>query len=169
VLPLKGFRNLLEAWSRLPADLHERSTLAIVGDGVDLPQLRSLAAAYGLTNIRFAGAQTPSELARYYAAADIFVLSSLAEVWGLVVNEAMSFGLPVLASQYAGASQELVKPEVGRLFDPADVAQFAQVLREWAEAPPPKNRHACWQIMDRVSFDQSVEGITGMLRSMGIT
>lgn len=62
-----------------------------------------------IPNIMFVGPQDPEALARWYSVADVFVFPSLVDVWGLVVNEAMACGLPVLASKYAGASQELVR------------------------------------------------------------
>ena len=62
-----------------------------------------------LENIHFEPFKTKSELAEYYAAADVFVLLTRGDVWGLVVNEAMSFGLPVGASDQCVAATELVQ------------------------------------------------------------
>jgi glycosyltransferase involved in cell wall biosynthesis len=61
-----------------------------------------------------------STLARYYAAADIFVLPSRSETWGLVINEAMEFGLPIVTTSAVGAAADLVAPGTNGLVVPPD-------------------------------------------------
>jgi glycosyltransferase involved in cell wall biosynthesis len=61
-----------------------------------------------MPNVYFAGFQDPSHLPRYYGVADIFVLPSQCEPWGLVVNEAMASGLPVIATGNVGAGRDLI-------------------------------------------------------------
>jgi glycosyltransferase involved in cell wall biosynthesis len=163
-LARKGFQNFLDAWSRLPQELHERICAVIIGDGDYLEHLKSAAAARGLRNVSFAGAKSAAQLARFYAAADIFVYPSLEDVWGLVVNEAMCFGLPILASQFAGASQSLVAgSNVGLVFNPADIDAFAVKLGEWARQPPAPAPEACRQILKNVTFDRSRQAIERMV------
>lgn len=160
----KGFQNFLEAWGRLSEQEHAKISAVIVGDGDFLSDLKHQAAAASLRNVRFVGAQSPDQLARYYSAADVFVIPSLEDVWGLVVNEAMCFGLPILASQFAGASQSLVAGStIGRLFNPADIDEFATRLLEWAESPPPMSRAKCRQILAQQTFDRSVESINALI------
>jgi len=163
-LPRKGFQNFLRAWSRLPQDLHARISAVLVGDGHYLHELMDYADCHALHNLRFAGAKTPKELARYYAAADIFVFPSLEDVWGLVVNEAMCFGLPILASRYAGASQALLSDgRIGSIFDPADIDEFASKLRSWAIEPPARAPEACREILKDVTFAASSAAIQLMI------
>jgi len=163
-LPRKGFQNFLDAWGRLPRELHARLCAVIVGDGNYLEHLKSAAAARGLGNVRFSGAKSAAQLARFYAAADIFVFPSLEDVWGLVVNEAMCFGLPVLASQFAGASQSLVAGSgIGLVFNPADIDEFAARLCEWARRPPAPAPGACREVLENVTFDHSRDAIQRMV------
>jgi len=163
-LPLKGFQNFLKAWSSLPQDLHARASAVLVGDGEYLPDLQELAGMLSLKNVTFAGAKSAHELARYYVASDIFVFPSLVDVWGLVVNEAMCFGLPILASQHAGASQALVANSgVGVIFNPSNIDEFASRLREWAERPPARDSTACHQILKDVTFNASSAAIQQMI------
>ena len=69
-----------------------------------------------------------------YAMADVFVLPSGAEPWGLVVNEAMCFGLPVIASDRVGAAADLVKPgSNGFVYPAGDVPALAQLLEQVLE------------------------------------
>jgi UDP-glucose:(heptosyl)LPS alpha-1,3-glucosyltransferase len=71
-----------------------------------------------------------SEVARYYAAADVFALPTLYEAWGLVIVEAMATGLPVLTSRLAGASVAVQEGATGNLLDdPRDQAEIIAKLR----------------------------------------
>lgn len=65
-----------------------------------------------LDNVHFVGFKTKRELAEYYAAADLFILLSRGDVWGLVVNEAMAYGLPVITSDRCIAGLELIKNDI---------------------------------------------------------
>jgi glycosyltransferase involved in cell wall biosynthesis len=163
-LPRKGFHNFLTAWGRLPPDLHPRISAVLVGDGHYLPHLKQYAERHALRNVHFAGARSGAELARFYAAADIFVFPSLEDVWGLVVNEAMCFGLPILASRYAGASQSLLADSrVGSVFDPADIDEFAARLHSWALAPPARAPDTCREVLKDVTFMASSAAIRRMV------
>lgn len=167
-LKRKGFQNFLDAWARLPAETQAHSRAVIVGDGDFLPSLKTQAARAGLNNVAFAGSQPPGQLARYYAAADVFVLPSLEDVWGLVVNEAMCFGLPVLASQFAGAAQSLVAgSDVGVVFNPVNIEEFSRQLLAWAEAPPPRAPGACRQRLEHMTFDRSIAALNDMVAESG--
>ena len=72
------------------------------------------------------------ELPLYYGLAGAFVLPSLTEPWGLVVNEAMAAGLPVVVSDRCGCASDLVRPgENGFAFDPCDIEQLAALLGQF--------------------------------------
>ncbi len=83
----------------------------------------------------FAGPRTGAELDRSYAAADLMVLASRAETYGMVVTEALARGLPVIATEVGGLTEALgdgddgVRP--GLLVPPEDPAAFAGALRSW--------------------------------------
>jgi len=62
-----------------------------------------------LENVHFVGFKTKEELAYYYAAADVFAMTTEGDVWGLVINEAMSYGLPVVSTDRCIAALEMVK------------------------------------------------------------
>jgi len=107
--------------------------LVLVGDGPEAGALRELAARRALRQAVFAGARQPAELPAIYAAADLFVLPSRHEPWGVVVNEAMAAGLPVVLSDRVGAAEDLVRDGAnGRLVPAGDAARFAAAIGEIA-------------------------------------
>lgn len=131
---------LLEA----QAILESRGTapwLVLAGDGPEAKTLRDLAAARRLSRVRFAGSRQPSELPGIYAAADLFVLPSRHEPWGVVVNEAMAAGLPVVLTDRVGAAADLLRDGVnGRLVPPGDPQRLAAAIGEIAADPETRRR-----------------------------
>lgn len=83
--------------------------------------------------IRMAGPRTGAQLAASYAAADLLVLPSRAEAYGMVVTEALARGIPVLAAAAGGVPESL--GEDGLLVPPDDVAALAAAVRRWFDEP----------------------------------
>lgn len=85
-------------------------SLVFVGNGPLRTELEKYTKEHSIKNVHFTGFKNQSEIPRYYAIADIFVLpSGFGETWGLVVNEAMCFGLPIIVSDVVGCGPDLVK------------------------------------------------------------
>ncbi len=131
--PEKNIENLLAAWF----DYRQAGgtwPLVLVGDGPSAPALLGQAAASPFrADVLFAGLHTSRELPRFYAFAGCFVLPSLREPWGLVVNEAMAAALPVLVSSRCGCAEDLVKEgSNGFIFDPSSISELTDRLQEMA-------------------------------------
>ena len=104
--------------------------LLIVGSGPEESDLKDFCKEKKLKNVFFKGFKQQEELAKHYALADIFILSSFEEVWGLVVNEALASGMYVLSSKYAGASYDLIKVGWnGEIFDPNNVDEIVDLIK----------------------------------------
>ncbi|HYP39550.1 MAG TPA: glycosyltransferase [Chloroflexia bacterium] len=120
----KGIEYLLNALPILKErelDIH----LTLVGEGRNREEYQALARRLGVTGMcHFHGMAPHGEIARFMSEADIFVLPSLAETFGVVLVEAMSAGLPVVATR-CGGPEELVTPELGVLVGPADAEALA--------------------------------------------
>src|ERR1700687_2061796 len=115
----KNVAGLIRAWVEY-RNCGGTWSLVLVGDGPAAGTLRALATESGQKEeIYFAGHKRSEELPKYYAFAGCFVLASKREPWGLVVNEAMASGLPVIVSNRCGCAEDLVIPGVnGIIFDP---------------------------------------------------
>jgi glycosyltransferase involved in cell wall biosynthesis len=125
--PWKGPLDLLEAFSQSNV---EQSYLVFAGDGPLRGKLEKRAAELGVAErVRFLGFKNQSQLPSVYRSADILVLPSHFEPFGLVVNEAMVCGLPVLVSDRVGARFDLVRAgETGYVFPAGDVSALAGIL-----------------------------------------
>jgi len=112
--------------------------LTIAGDGPLYGEIARRIAELGLTeHVHLVGRVSYEELPALYASAGAFVLPSLAEAWGLAVNEAMAAGLPLLVSKGVGCHLDLVQEGVnGHVFDPQNTGQLATLLN--AVATPSK-------------------------------
>lgn len=126
----KNVLCLLRAYKMYRDASSERPwSLVIVGSGPQEKALQTLAAELGLEGVHWVPFRQLDDLPVYYASASAFVLPSTLEPWGLVVNEAMACGLPILASSQCGCVHDLVFPGLnGWVFDPADVAGLAALL-----------------------------------------
>jgi glycosyltransferase involved in cell wall biosynthesis len=130
VVPRKGFDVLIAALAKL-GDLPWRLTIA--GDRTRDPaaaaQLDADIAECGLTGrVEVLGALPQEQIAALYAGADLFVLASRFEGYGMAFAEAMAHGLPVVGTM-AGAIADTVPPEAGVLVEPNDAKALARALR----------------------------------------
>lgn len=137
----KGVDTVIEALPGLQAMTRQPVEYWVVGDGTDLPRLRALAAIRGVTEqVRFLGRVSPEELARCYAACDIFVMPSRGEGFGIVFLEAMAFGKPVVASTAGACPEVVIDGETGILVDYGDVAGLTAALSRLAAEPDLRRR-----------------------------
>ncbi len=136
LIPLKGIipfaRILRDEATRSKRSIHWQ----VIGRGADEEQLRAIDWPTNFT-LEIGGYREYQELPALYASCDVFVMPSLADEWGMVVNEAMASGLPVLGCAGTQAVEELV--ETGRsgwIYGPGDEAGLRQALREMLDAEP---------------------------------
>lgn len=117
--------DLLKAFE----DISEKAMLIFVGDGALRQILEKHAQEKDIKNVFFLGFKNQSEISKYYAVADIFVLPSSFEPWGLVINEAMCFGLPVITTEETASSRDLVKNrENGFVYRAGDIGSLKKIL-----------------------------------------
>ena len=130
--------DLLQAFARLVSDPAARQPyLVMVGDGEQRDFLKQRARTLGIeASVCFAGFRNQSELPRFYDLCDVFVLPSLLEPWGLVVNEVMNAGRAIIVSDEVGAAFDLVRDgENGFVFPAGNVDALTDRLRRVLSDP----------------------------------
>ncbi len=124
--------DLLAAFSKLceRGSCYAPPYLVVVGDGPERAALEAQARALNLTAaVRFAGFRNQTELPGFFALAEVFVLPAQHEPWGLVVNEAMAAGRPVVVSSDVGAAADLVQDSVnGFVYPTGNLDALASAL-----------------------------------------
>lgn len=124
----KGFDILLEAWNK---ELDEKYALVIVGGGEEENQYKEYISKHNLKNVHLVGFKQKKEIFEYYKAADIFVLPTREDIWGLVINEAMAFGLPVVSTDMCLGAVELIENDMNGYIVPVnDSSKLAKAMKK---------------------------------------
>ena len=132
----KGVFDLLDAYSQLAPELRAATELLFVGDGVEQPELEARAAAIHPGTIRFAGFAHREQLAVYYALAEALIFPTHTDPWGLVVNEAMACGIPIVATDAGGCVVDLVQDGWNGYVVPKSApGRLAEALAKVATSP----------------------------------
>jgi glycosyltransferase involved in cell wall biosynthesis len=164
----KGVFDLLQAYEALGPELREQVGLVFVGDGPVGSALQKRAAAIGSGSVQFAGFAHRQELATYYALADVLVFPTHTDPWGLVVNEAMACGLPVIASGAAGCVADLVGDGWnGRVVVAGQIAQLTSAMEELARNSELRSlmSRRCRQRIAQYSPEAWATGLAGAVLS----
>jgi len=157
----KNLRLLVDALKAM----EQPAELAIVGDGPGLTELTSQVDELGLNNVRLAGRAERSELSGWYRWADVFVLSSHKEGMPLAALEAMSFGLPIVATDVPGLRE--LCADAGVLV-PSDPLAFARALDSLAVDSAARQRLADQSLAAclGLGWENSLELIEGLYQEV---
>lgn len=122
---IKAPKDLLRAFISIA---RRDAALVMVGDGRQRRELQDMVRDSGASNVRLVGFLNQSQMPKAYAIAQVLVVPSRQEAWGLVVNEAMNFALPIVASDQVGAVPDLVGDDNGWVFPAGNVPALAKLL-----------------------------------------
>lgn len=123
LIPKKRPFDVLKAYEKLNK---ANASLVFVGTGKLKPLLEKYTTQKNITNVYFYGFVNQKELKQFYSHSDIFILPSQSkETWGLVINEAMNFGLPIIASDTVGCAIDLVKNN-GFIYPVGDIEKLKE-------------------------------------------
>jgi 1,2-diacylglycerol 3-alpha-glucosyltransferase len=152
LVPEKGVFDLLEAYARLESGLRSEVGLVFAGNGVCRQELAQRAKRISPGLVCFPGFAHREDLAGLYALAETLVLPTHTDTWGLVVNEAMACGLPIIVSSVAGCSSDLVEDGWnGYVVPPRDAGRLSvaiDVLLRRPELKQPMTAHCQERIRD---------------------
>lgn len=163
-IPRKAPLLLLDAIATLKKS--ERLVLIMLGDGVLRAEVEARARETLGDRVFLPGFVNQTQLGRYFRAADVFVLPSIYETWGLVVNEAMHFRLPALVSSGVGCIPDLIREgETGWTFPVGDAKKLANHIQVFLDAPDRvrKMGAAAGEHIRGYSIEASAAGITQAL------
>lgn len=136
IKPRKGVHLLLQACARLAQQGQEDYTIWVVGDGEQRSELEVFCQEHNLSErVKWIGQVKYEHLGRYFAKADVFVLPTLEDTWGMVVLEAMVVGKPILCSKWAGASELIQEGKNGYCFDPHNPTELAEKMQRFIADP----------------------------------
>lgn len=162
--------DLLEAYLQLSAEkpASARPYLLIVGDGEERAALEArIAATNSAADIRMLGFKNQTELPRYFDLCDVFVLPSVHEPYGLVVNEVMNAGRPVIVTDEVGCSEDLIQHGVnGMVFKAGNAAELARAI-DFVLASPERTRSMGEQALSHIrkfDFERDITGLRSALR-----
>lgn len=158
----KHASDLLQALSQLAGKLREGPALIIVGDGEETGPLQQQVREARLAHVYFAGFQNQSALPAYFALADVFVLPSQHEPWGLIVNEAMAAGCAVVVSSDVGAAPDLVRDGVnGFVYPFGDVGALTHAIAKVLQTPGVSQRmgQASAEMIRTWDFEADIRGL----------
>jgi glycosyltransferase involved in cell wall biosynthesis len=154
---VEAYRNFIQ--NRALAD---RPYLLMVGDGEQRAALEARTLELGLADVRFAGFRNQSELPRFFQLADVFVLPSRHEPWGLIVNEAMAAGCPVIVSSDVGSHVDLITDGIeGCVFPVGDIQALSEALQRVFDSAETAARmgEAARKRIRSWSFEEDVQGL----------
>lgn len=163
--------DLLEAYLKLSWSQEKgpRPYLLIVGDGEKRAELEKRAASAAPGDVRFLGFRNQTALPSFYDLCDVFVLVSVDEPWGLVINEVMNAAKPVIVSTEVGCQQDLVEDGVnGFVVAPRDIVALTSAL-ERVLADPSTTRAMGQKSLEKIgnySFDRNVSELRRAFQAM---
>jgi 1,2-diacylglycerol 3-alpha-glucosyltransferase len=170
LIPSKGVFDLFDAYTLLPAELRAEWGLVFVGSGAAMHELQQRAAHEQSGSIKIAGFAQREQLAAYYGLAEALVFPTHTDPWGLVVNEAMACGLPIIASDAAGCTADLVRDGWNGYVVPAgDVRQFAAAMEKIAACKELRSKMAehSLELIAQYSPEACATGIANAVLSRG--
>lgn len=120
----KGYDILLKSCQEV-----SDTNLYIIG-GKPTQEYLEIKEKYRLNNVYFLDFMKKEDLAKYYKAADFFVLPTREDIWGLVINEAMSYGLPIITTNKCVAGLEMVTLENGIIINSNNVKELVNAIKK---------------------------------------
>ncbi|MED4047505.1 glycosyltransferase family 4 protein [Priestia megaterium] len=165
LVKIKNLESVIKAINLLD---RKDIVLLITGDGVERERLEKVSKELGVKLIVAGFINNQKELFKHYFMSDIFILPSILEPWGLVVNEAMFAGLPVIVSNICGCSLDLVKEgENGYIIQPDDIDDIAYKIQDMLS-----NKNYIWmgdnstKIIAKWNFDNSTHSFLTLIQEM---
>jgi glycosyltransferase involved in cell wall biosynthesis len=160
----KGAYTLLSAIQLLD----EKYKLIVVGDGKERKNLEEFSSIKGMEKrVHFLGIQENTQVVKYMKASDVVVVPSIAEPFGLVVNEAIVAGKPVIASDATGAAYDLIDPgKNGFIFKAGDHRELANYISQLKDLNQNDIERKRSQVIEDFSFEQNARNLEQIFKEI---
>jgi glycosyltransferase involved in cell wall biosynthesis len=163
----KGQDLILRACASLPSAVQKRVVICLVGEGLDRSMLVQLAQTIPQVRVHFCGFQAQRALSQWYCAADLCVQPSRAgETWGLVVNEALLHGLPVIVSNLVGSAPDLITPATGAIVPANDVQALSEAIQSQITRLPSFDAQQSRTLVAKFDLKIAAHGVEAAWRSL---
>jgi len=163
----KGIQDLIFSYKKLLKEEEKpnRIYIVIIGHGKYENELKKI--SHGMRNIIFVGNVNYLHIYKYYFSSDVFILPTYNDPWGLVINEAMACGLPIVTTRNSGASLDLVKGN-GYIYDAGDVNKLADILFKITHDSELRNKMSCksLDIIKNYSFQNARQELELLLKKV---
>lgn len=179
LIAVKDPETLIRAMGKLVSIRHQGNhvltksaampVMLIVGDGELRPSLEKIASEVAPAGVKFLGFRNQTELPALYDLCDMFALPSVFEPWGLVVNEVMNAGKPVIVSDQVGSGADLVKLGAnGDVFSAGDVEDLRAKMMPWLHDADLCSRggQESLRMIKGWSFDQCLAGLQTAIKAL---
>ena len=168
--PVKRITDCIEIVARINGSDRTRSRLVMCGDGPERQEAEALAARLGIADaVTFVGKQPQSRVRDYLSVADLLLLPSQTESFGLVALEAMASEVPVIATRVGGIPEVVEDGETGYLFEVGDVtgmAEAASLLLDDGEKRERMGQRGRVQAVSRFANDKIIPQYENLYRSV---
>ena len=161
----KGFDEVLEVLPELQKN-HPDLVYLIVGDGPDRQRLQTKAQDLGVSAaVVFVGRIAEQEKVEHYRLADLYVMPSRGEGFGIVILEALACGIPVIGSRVDGTREALLDGRLGELVDPADSAELMDKIERCLQSV----RKSCPEGLEVFSSEAFVQRTQKIMNTIMMT
>lgn len=162
---VKNVSILIDAFAKLK-EKDENIALCLVGDGNLKQELQAQVQKLGVQDVLFTGYVGFPQNVEYYQMADVFVLPSQHEPWGLVINEAMIMGLPVIVSSKVGCRKDLVQEgKNGFVFEDGNVEQLTCVMENIMQKDMQELARYSLAMMQQWNFEYYLQCFLGAIEN----
>jgi glycosyltransferase involved in cell wall biosynthesis len=163
----KGIFDLFKAFQIISGN-QPALGLVLIGNGEKEEDYKNFCQISNIKNVFFTGFVHQEELPAYYACADVFVLPTHSEPWGLVLNEAMACKLPVVSSNVAGAAADLIiNGKNGYIYEKGNVNKLTEILNKVLNSNCESMGQSSYEIIQGFSPQKCARGFLGAIIQLG--
>ncbi|WP_025162162.1 glycosyltransferase family 4 protein [Paraclostridium bifermentans] len=173
VIKRKGLDILIKAFDEVQRKNNFNMSLIICGDGEFREECELLVEKRNTKKVYFIGHVDPKNRAQYFSSCDLFVLPSYffegtTEAWGLTINEAVQYELPIISTDAVGAAYDLIKEENGKMIKEGDQIELEDAISYYMENCENKQiKIKSKEILEKINYDTMSDSFIEAIMHVG--